>query len=191
MVHLPSGGSINWDQIQPGSPFETLLNGQGFTRPVSAPTPAAAPVAPPVSAGAAASIAGAGNVYQNTLTGIGTQQSQLGQEYGFTPQGAPDASNPYSRATLLQQAYDRQAKGSRNAMAARGQLYAGSTQNAQNFLGQQNLQKRDALLRQFQRMMSNLELRKQQAKTGYLNTATQAAGNAADAGFAAPTIPVI
>jgi hypothetical protein len=55
------------------------------------------------------------------------QQSGLRRAYGFD-----DASDPFSRMALLRQAYENRARGAGNAMAARGQLYSGAYQNAQD-----------------------------------------------------------
>lgn len=41
------------------------------------------------------------------------------------------ASNPYSRAALLQQSYNNQRRGTTNSYASAGQLYSGALQNAQ------------------------------------------------------------
>lgn len=76
----------------------------------------------------------------------------LGTEFGYTTSFTPgqvdpttglagdpsvtvtgiDASNPYSRAALLQKSYDQTKQGNTTSYAARGQLYSGALGNAQN-----------------------------------------------------------
>jgi hypothetical protein len=46
--------------------------------------------------------------------------------------GGVDPSNPNSRAALLQRSYENQQRGNTNSLAARGQLYSGALQNAQD-----------------------------------------------------------
>lgn len=63
----------------------------------------------------------------------GTYQSgELDRDYGFTPEGAVDPNNPYSRAALLQRSYQDSVRGNTNSYAASGQLYSGALKNAQN-----------------------------------------------------------
>lgn len=70
--------------------------------------------------------------YQQTLAGIDDQERSLGIAYGLGQYGADIASNPYSRAAMLQRSYNQNQRASLNTMAARGQLYSGATQNAAN-----------------------------------------------------------
>jgi hypothetical protein len=51
------------------------------------------------------------------------QQGYLDQTYGY---GDTGAANPYSRAALLQESYQRSQLGTTNNYAARGQLYSGA-----------------------------------------------------------------
>lgn len=89
----------------------------------------------------------------DTLLGLKTQFDLMGQQYGFRRDAnnnvLDDPTNPYSRAAALQQSYDRAKRFNTNAMAARGQLYAGSLQNAQNRARDNNDRGRDALLRDY------------------------------------------
>jgi hypothetical protein len=64
----------------------------------------------------------------DTLAGVTFGRTQIGQEYGYNPQGQFDPSNPYSRATLLQRTYQQSQRGTLNSMANRGQLYSGALQ---------------------------------------------------------------
>jgi hypothetical protein len=56
------------------------------------------------------------------------QLGQLQQEYGY---GETGAANPYSRAALLQESFQRSKLGTTNNYAAGGQLYSGAYGRAQ------------------------------------------------------------
>lgn len=79
--------------------------------------------------------------------GINQAENAGANEFGFAvkwkptvgPNGerevesiAVDPANPFSRAALLQRSYDQAKRGSTNSYAARGQLYSGALQNAQD-----------------------------------------------------------
>lgn len=95
----------------------------------------------------------AGNQYAQSLQRAQYQRGQLGTEYGIgqDPSGNVfyDNSNPYARSAMMQQVYDRSRASNTNSYAARGQLYAGSLQDAQNEAARQFGQNRDQLLRSF------------------------------------------
>jgi hypothetical protein len=65
-----------------------------------------------------------------------------GKEYGDL---AFDPNNPFSRASLLKRTYDVNRQGTGNQMGARGQLYAGAYQTAQNQLNYNQLGAEDTL----------------------------------------------
>jgi hypothetical protein len=84
---------------------------------------------------------------KSRLGSIENQENAAANEFGFAvkykPEVGPngerqvesltvDPSNPFSRAAALQRSYDQAKRGATNSYAARGQLYAGSLQNAQN-----------------------------------------------------------
>lgn len=71
--------------------------------------------------------------------GATLNQEYLGYDTGYSPTGARDYSNPYSRAALLQESYNRSRRGTTNSYAAAGQLYSGAygrmqDENARNYL---------------------------------------------------------
>lgn len=92
----------------------------------------------PWNAQAETTIGGLNRDFNDTQAQLGAQRATTEQDYGIAP-GYNDATmNPYSRAALLQQTYERNKATTMNTYAGRGQLYAGSTQNAANYdLGQQ------------------------------------------------------
>ena len=88
-----------------------------------------------------------------TLQGNQALRGQLGSQYGLGVDASgnvfDDKSNPWSKAAALQTAHDNAVRGTNTSYAARGQLYAGSRINAQNYNEEQTLRGRDALVREF------------------------------------------
>lgn len=113
-------------------------------------------------------------------------RSQLGSQYGFGVDASgnviDDHSNPYSRAAALQTAHDIAVRGTNTSYAARGQLYAGSRINAQNYNETQALKGRDQLIREFMAQRSGLANSDAAARNAYLSAIGQA--SAANAQFA-------
>lgn len=113
--------------------------------------------------------------YQDTVAGIDRRTNNLqsylanagtglGLEYGIQFDRDPnnpligsnfridpnvDVSNPNSRAALLKRTYQQATRGNTNSYAARGQLYSGALQNAQNETGFQNQRANNQLLSDF------------------------------------------
>lgn len=65
--------------------------------------------------------------YANQDLALTGQEQQIKQDYGFDPEYA---SNPYTKANMLARAASQRFTGTTNAMASRGQLYSGATNNA-------------------------------------------------------------
>jgi hypothetical protein len=149
--------------------------------PAPGATPDPAPVAMPVDPNFGANVNAAQRNLDTTLQEDAAQRAQLGGTYGFGLDASgnvvDDHSNPYSRAAALQTAYDNSVRGTNNSMAARGQLYSGALQNAQNWNAHQNLASRDALIRAFRNAAGSLDERDTRAKNAYLDAqgAAQAA----------------
>lgn len=150
--------------------------------------PAAAPATPAAAAGAQALPinpqygADVNAAQRNLDTALQTDQAQragLGATYGLgvdaTGNVIDDKSNPYSRAAALQTAYDQSVRGTNNSYAARGQLYSGAIQNAQNWNATQNGSRRDALIREFTSVRTGLDSRDLSARNAY-QAAVDAAG---------------
>ncbi len=124
-------------------------------RPLSAQTVTQGPVAqaaPPDPVLLAALTAGQLS-YAQQIQANQYERGQLGSVYGLRgdAQGGvfDDPSNPYSRAAALQESYDNAKRGNTNNYAARGQLYAGSLQNAQNTSADGFNKGRSALINEF------------------------------------------
>ena len=101
---------------------------QNPTPPVSTPpAPPQAVSAPPLDPSYDSRLGVINREYGDTLAELQNRETQTRQEYGLD-----DPTNPYSRAALLQKTYENRNRGTVNSMAARGQLYAGATQNALN-----------------------------------------------------------
>jgi hypothetical protein len=82
-------------------------------------------------------------------SGFDDQERQLGINYGMGQFGGDAASNPYSRAAMLQQSYNRSQRASLNQMAGAGQLYSGAMSNARAANMGQYGQQTDALQKDF------------------------------------------
>lgn len=65
--------------------------------------------------------------FQNQEAALAQQETDTRSQYGFDAQYA---SNPLTKANLLQRSYEQGRLGATNSMAARGQLYSGATSNA-------------------------------------------------------------
>jgi hypothetical protein len=122
-------------------------------------------------------VAGLGRQRDTALAGLATQRNQSLLDYGYT-QGAGgtlafDPTNPYSQAAVLKRNYNRSRASAGINLSARGQLYSGAYQNAQDYANQQELQASDALQKQL---------------LGFLSRNTQQAaeaGNAYESGVGA------
>jgi hypothetical protein len=104
---------------------------------------------------------------QNSLSGLSAQRRELGINYGLGEAGGSVASNPYSRAALLQKSYDQNQVRTQNSMAASGQLYSGATQNARNLNVGNYGQARDSLQKDFDARMGQTIFGEQQARDGF------------------------
>jgi hypothetical protein len=108
-------------------------------------------------------------------------RGQLGSTYGFGVDASgnviDDHSNPYSRAAALQTAHDNAVRGTDTSYAARGQLYAGSRINAQNYNETQALKGRDQLIREFMAARTGLSNSDTAAQNSYLSAVGQANAN--------------
>lgn len=145
--------------------------------------PPPAPVPPPVSLTAGATVNAANRTLADTLAQLQAQQTEAGQTYGFNADGTLNAGTPYGRAQLLQRSFDNQTRGNTNSYASRGQLYSGALRNAQNSSTFNYLANRDQLLKQYQSVLSQIGLQRQQAQDTATSAAEVARAQAADQGF--------
>jgi len=129
----------------------------GGNRPVAKPKSGAgaagAPAAPytgaPWDSQYELSSAGATSKYNNANIGLDYKEQAYKQDYGLDAGFNDYKTNPYSRASLLEQSYQRANRGSTNSYAAAGQLYAGSTQNALGYNRDAVGQERDQLQKSY------------------------------------------
>jgi hypothetical protein len=109
-----------------------LLGPQSVSTPVG---PSALPPDPNFDATIASSQAG----HDINAADLARQRQQAFLDYGYTQDAsgnlAFDPTNPYSQAAMLKRSYDQAQTGNTNSYAARGQLYSGALQNAQNESG--------------------------------------------------------
>ena len=111
--------------------------------------------------------AGLESARTQALDSIESQRRGLGINYGLGQFGGSAASNPYSRAALLQKSYDQNQIRTQNSMAAAGQLYSGATQNARNFNVSNYGQARDSLQKDFDSRMGQADMSQAQAQARY------------------------
>lgn len=125
-----------------------------------------------------AAIGSAQRDFSQAMQGAQYEQGQLGQVFGLgiTPQGSvyDDPSNPFSRAAVMQLAYQRSKTGTTNSYAASGQLYAGSLQNAQNENTLRHERGRDALIREFHAAQRAIQQRQLDAQNQLQDRTAQA-----------------
>lgn len=103
--------------------------------------------------------------YDNTMSGLNYQQDQTTKQYGIG-----DTTDPFSNMKLLQQAYDQHKQAAGNQMAARGQLYSGAYQNAQNNETTNFNQSSDALTKKYNAAINGINQQKAQASLTQADT---------------------
>jgi hypothetical protein len=101
--------------------------------------------------------------YDQTIAGIGYEQTLFGQEMGFDAAGNLDPSNPYSVAMNLQRRYQQGQRGTTNSMASQGQLYSGAHQRNLDEGTYQYGRSYDSARRDAQRGYLGFDQRRQQA----------------------------
>lgn len=120
----------------------------------------------------------------NTLAAIQGQVGALGRSYGFDASGNIDPNDPFGRAQLLQRAFDQQKTGNKNGYAARGQLYSGALQNAQD-AALFNYQAQDSALRnEFAQAQAALNAQRAAAYGNYYQGLNDAAWQRVNAAIA-------
>lgn len=152
----------------------------------AAPAPVIAPVAPattplPPDASYEQTLAALAKQRDSTITSLGQQRQQGLLGYGYTeaPGGALgfDPTNPFSQAAVLKRNYDQARTGNTTSYAARGQLYAGSLQTAQDESGRGELQASDALQKQLGAFLARNTQARFKAGSDYDLGAGQALGD--------------
>lgn len=120
-----------------------------------------------------------------TLAGLVNDENTLGADFGVAFDRAGDGAlqnfrldptNPFSRAALLQRAYQQRQKSTTGQLASQGQLYSGYHQAKQNEATFDNQQAGDRLLKDFGGLARQIVERRQAAQNA-------AAGQIADAGW--------
>lgn len=172
MIASGFGGPVWRQQLRRQFAYQNRQKAQNSPPGAAPTTPAqdAAQAPLPWDSIAQAQVDRAGQDYQYTGAGIDSGETSSGIDFGvkFTRRGVDvnndgtpdyqeidpssltlDYSNPYSRASLLKKAYDQRSTGEGNSLAARGQLYSGAYQNAQNAAASDFNQSNSALLSQF------------------------------------------
>lgn len=105
------------------------------------------------------------NQYQQTGQALDQEEAGLGIAYGLGQFGGDVASNPYSRAAMLQRSYNQNQRASLNTMASRGQLYSGATQNQANANTANYGSAYDALSKDYGARLSQIGIQRQEAQS--------------------------
>jgi hypothetical protein len=172
----------------------------GAFAPAGAPTPptppsAAGPAPLPVDPAYDQTIAGLGLKKDTTIQGLDQQRlgglSDYGYSATFDPNGnvvgiARDPNNPYSQSALMKKHFDQQRTGNTNSYAARGQLYAGSLQNAQNATTDNYNQADNGLQRSVMAFLARNQQQRGQASVDYELGSGQALGDSVARGSTNP-----
>lgn len=160
LVRAPTRAKVSPGAIvrRPGATSTPALGGIApitppASAPVAVPPPTSQPATPlPPDAGYEATIAGLASQRDSKIAGLGQQRQQGLLQYGYTeaPGGALgfDPTNPFSQAAVLKRNYDQARTGNTTNYAARGQLYAGSLQTAQDETNRGESQASDTLQKQ-------------------------------------------
>jgi hypothetical protein len=142
----------------------------------------------PWDVGAANSEAGALNKRNNAMAGLQSNWLRTQQEFGLEGPWADYASNPYSRAALLQRSYDSAKRGTTNS--AGHNLYAGSFINAQNQNTHQFDLGRDELQKGYAQSQAEYIANQQRAEDEYNESLAQAGWDRVNAGLQAEPEPM-
>jgi hypothetical protein len=97
------------------------------------------------------------------------QRGQLSQEYGID-----DASNPFSKMVMLQEAYERNKANTDTGFASQGNYFSGAHDSNQALLTHGLAADKDSLAREYKSAKHGLDYSDQQANASY-GTSTNAA----------------
>ena len=139
---------------------DQLGRGASFYQTPSYTPPANTP--PPWNAGYETSVGRLGRDRDEALGEATYQEQRAKQAYGFD-----DASNPFSRARLLERSYRQNVNRSTNSYARGGQLYSGSLNRAQAQNRFANEQQTDVAQREYQDILRNIAQARLKATRGY------------------------
>ena len=142
----------------------------------------------PWDVGAANSEAGALNKRNNAMVGLQGSWLRTQQEFGLEGSWADYASNPYSRAALLQRSYDSARRGTTNS--AGHNLYAGSFLSAQSQNTHQFDLGRDELQKGYAQSQAEYVANRQRAEDEYNESIAQAGWDRVNAGLQAEPEPM-
>jgi hypothetical protein len=131
---------------------------QPQTPPAAAPAPAPPKpyAAAPWDSAEQFSNANADTKYNNALLNAGYKKSAYETEYGLDPGYNDYKANPYSRAALLEQTYQRANRATGTSLGAAGQLYSGASQNAETYNREHNSQERNSLESAYRRALQGV-----------------------------------
>lgn len=162
---------------------------QGMGKPAApgAAPPAASPYTPaPWDSQYELSAAGARQKYANTVNNLGLKKTATEQDFGLGNGYNDYQSNPYSRAALLEQTYQKANRGTGNSYAASGQLYAGSLSTALDANRQAEAQSHDSLEKEYRNALQSIRDEEVAAKNAEIGELGEAGWNRLERADSAP-----
>jgi hypothetical protein len=106
----------------------------------------------------------------DAITGLQTQRRQTMLNTGYSGQPGSltfDPTDPYSKAAMLKQTYERHRRSTGQQLGAGGQLYSGAYLNAQNQISRDQLQGEDALQKSLVSYLAQNDAGQASATTNY------------------------
>lgn len=176
-VPMGLGGRLK----MPGAPSITAPAAATAPPPAATAAPDSGPAALPPDATYEQIIGALQRKRDTTISGLAGQRTTGLLNYGYTEDAAGklayDPNNPESQAAQLKKHYDQSRAGTGVRMAAAGQQYAGSYQNAQDTLNKGQLTDEDKLSKALQAFLSGNTQARTTAQTDYEFGAGQAYGD--------------
>lgn len=176
---------FGWGGAGPAARSQGAAATGASTRTAPAPAPASAsdPAAggPPVDPVYDNTIGTLQRTRDTTLAGLTGQRTRTLADYGYN-EGVGGSltvnpNDPFSKAALLQRTYDQRRTGNTNSYAARGQLYSGALQNAQDAANFGQLRDSDQLQKALINFLAGNTGARNTAQTNYELGAGQALGD--------------
>lgn len=181
-VPMGLGGRLKMPGVPAPGPTSPAPAAASAPPPASTPAAAAGPAALPPDATYEQILGALQRKRDTTLSQLAGDRTRTLLDYGFNENAATgalsyDPNNPESKAAQLKKHYDQSRSGTGITMAAQGQLYAGSYQNAQDSLNRNQLSSEDQLSKALTNYLSGNTSAKTGAQTDYELGAGQAYGD--------------
>lgn len=125
----------------------------------------------PVDPAWAADRLAAEKTHEAQQAGLTGQRTRSLSDYGYSEAAGGalsfDPNNPFSKAALLKQTYDRSRRSSAQSMGSSGGLYSGAFQNQQDFVNRGQLGAEDTMTKALQGFLAQNTTAREQATNDY------------------------